>query len=174
MAWLSAITVIRDAPGTPVDFFGDYRLVNDTNGTIYVNISFSESPVTSCETVYNLTEAFPLCNLSDCNCMESNTCDEHYRCLPTLDCLYRNRTAEDLNALCSAEFINLTGLTSCQYGTLNNFQVHVHCMSPFSTCLIGERERVCVCVCVCVCARVCIIIIILCCRWWKWCQPLDH
>ena len=120
MAWLAAITVIRDAPGSPHEFFGD--LLNESNGTLYVEIPFTESPVTSCETVYNLTEAFPLCSLSGCNCMDNNSCDNPYSCLPTVGCLYRS--AESLSALCSTGFINLTGLESCKYGTLNNFQVH--------------------------------------------------
>ena len=134
MAWLSAITVIRDAPGSPDVFFGD--LLNESNGTLYVEISFTESPVTSCETVYNLTEAFPLCSLSGCNCMDYNNCDDPYSCLPTVDCLYGDRMAESFNVLCSTEFINLTGLANCKYGTLNNFQVHVQSRSSLSTCLI--------------------------------------
>ena len=130
MAWLSAIIVIRDAPGSPDDFLKGL-LINDSNGTDYVNISFVEPSVTSCVTVYNLTEAFPSCDLSGCSCTDNSNCDDIFSCLPTIDCLYGDRSAENLNEMCSAGFLNLIGRPRCEYGTLNNFQV---CVSPVSAC----------------------------------------
>ena len=124
MAWISAIVVIREAPGSPNDFLNNL-LINDSNGTNYANISVVEQSVTSCEAVYNFTEAFPSCDLTGCNCTSTSSCDDVFSCLPTVDCLYGNSSVDNLNALCSAGFLNLIGQGSCQFGTLNNFQVEV-------------------------------------------------
>ena len=124
MAWLSAIIVVREAPGSPNDFFMDL-LMNDSNGTDYVTIPFAENLMTPCETVYNLTEAFPSCDLSSCSCTNNTVCDDIFSCLPTVDCLYGSTSADSLNALCSVEFLQLIGKQSCEFGTLNNFQVQL-------------------------------------------------
>ena len=124
MAWLSAIVAIREAPGSPNVFLNNL-LINDSNGTNYANISVIAQSVTSCETVYNFTEAFPMCDLSGCNCTSTDSCDDIFSCIPTVDCLYGDSSADNLNALCSTGFLQLIGQQSCQYGTLSNFQVKV-------------------------------------------------
>ena len=126
MAWLSAITVIRDAPGSPEDFLSP--LLNSSNSSdfkyTYVNVSIIEPGETECMTasVFNVTESFPSCDISGCVC-ENGTFVDVYSCLPTVDCLYGDGSANNLVALCSAGFLSLIGRPNCQFGTLNNFQV---------------------------------------------------
>ena len=134
MAWLSAIIVIRDAPGSPEDFLGSLLSssnVSDSMNT-YVNISVVEPGDTMCTTVYNITEEFPSCDISRCVC-ENGSFVDVYSCLPTVDCLYGNGSTENLVSLCSSGFISLIGGDGCKFGTLNNFQVlaaviHFNCM----------------------------------------------
>ena len=124
MAWLSAIIVIRDAPGSPEDFLGSLLSssnVSDSMNT-YVNISVVEPGDTMCRTVYNITEEFPSCDISRCVC-ENGSFVDVYSCLPTVDCLYGNGSTENLVSLCSSGFISLIGGDGCKFGTLNNFQV---------------------------------------------------
>lgn len=129
MAWLSAIIVIRDAPGSPNDFLNIFQF----NGTDCVNIPITEPSTMSCESVYNLTEQFPSCVsvLSNCVCTNNNSSEDMLGCLPTVDCLYGDSSVENLNELCSSGFLSLIGQEEdgCQYGTLNNFQVHVYVKS---------------------------------------------
>ena len=133
MAWLSAIIVIRYAPGQPADFFGGRQVImsgsNDT--TVFVNISFSEPLNQACgEAAYNLTAAFPACDFSRCNCTDSTVCDDIYPCLPTVGCLYENKSIDTFYELCSTGFLALIGRERCDFGTLNNFQVQ--CMYMYS------------------------------------------
>ena len=126
MAWLSAVIVIRYAPGQPADFFSArWVTMNDSNDTTaFVNISFSEPLNQACgEAAYNLTAAFPACDFSKCNCTNSTVCDDIYPCLPTVDCLYGDKSIESFYELCSTGFLALIGQESCNFGTLNNFQV---------------------------------------------------
>ena len=127
MAWLSAIIVIRYAPGQATDFFGARTVTmnNSNDTTMFVNISFSESSNLACgETAYNLTEVFPACDFSQCNCTNSTVCDDIYSCLPTVTCLYGDKSINTFYELCSTGFLGLIGRQSCEFGTLNNFQVH--------------------------------------------------
>ena len=125
MAWLSAIIIIRYAPGQPTDFFGARQVTmngsNDT--TVFVDISFLEPLNQVCGEVYNLTAAFPVCDFSKCNCTNSTVCDDIYPCLPTVDCLYGDKSIESFYELCSTGFLALIGRERCDFGTLNNFQV---------------------------------------------------
>ena len=129
MAWLSAIIVIRYAPGQPADFFGA-RQITMNGSDVFVNISFSEPSDPACgDPAYNLTAAFPACNFSQCTCTDSNVCDDIFSCLPTVDCLYEDKSIESFYELCSTGFLALIGQERCDFGTLNNFQVHeVHIM----------------------------------------------
>ena len=124
MAWLSAIIVVRYAPGQPEDFFGDRRITTNNSNDTFVDISFSEPLDPACgEPAYNLTAAFPGCDFSQCSCTNSTICDDIYSCLPTVDCLYGDKSVETFYELCSVGFLTLIGREQCNFGTLNNFQV---------------------------------------------------
>ena len=120
MAWLSAIIVIRYAPGQPADFLGAIQIpINGSNDSdVFVNISFSEPSDPVCgDPAYNLTAAFPACDFSQCT--GTNNTD----CLLKVDCLYGDKSIESFYELCSAGFLALIGQERCDFGTLNNFQV---------------------------------------------------
>jgi hypothetical protein len=127
MALLSAVIVVRYAPGQPENFL-DSRLItmnNSNDSTVFVDISFSEPSDPACgDPAYNLTAAFPACNFSQCTCTNSTVCDDIYSCLPTVDCLYGDKSIDSFYELCSTGFLALIGRESCDFGTLNNFQVH--------------------------------------------------
>ena len=130
MAWISAIIVSRYAPGQPADFF-DGRLVtmNDSNDTtVFVNISVFEPTEVYCEeSGYNFSAVFPSCDLSRCNCTDSTDCEDPFSCLPTVACLYGDKSLHTFAELCSSGFLGLIGREACDFGTLNNFQVFGLC-----------------------------------------------
>ena len=110
----------------------------------YVNVSIVEPGEMECTTVFNITKAFPSCDISGCVC-ENGTFADVYSCLPTVDCLYEDGSAKNLLALCSAEFLSLIGEESCPFGTLNNFQVlcnAVLLVSVIQYCHVGDGDGV--------------------------------
>ena len=103
--------MIRDAPGTPDDFFEDLSL-NQSFDTVLDLSSYIEDPdPCSCSDSYNSEDFmndFPNCKIND----------------TTVDCLYDDRSASDLDTLCRLSSV-IPG-TECNFGLLNNFQVGMH------------------------------------------------
>ncbi len=112
VAWIAASTVIRDAPGEPAQFLGNF--LNNTscnNQTVFINTTVAMGDACGV-TPYNFTASFGSCDL-ECAC---DYC-------VTVDCLYGDSEPENLRSLCDPGFLGLINRTSCDFGLLNNFQV---------------------------------------------------
>ncbi len=112
VAWVAASTVIRDAPGEPAQFLGNF--LNNTscnNQTVFINTTIAMGDTCGI-TPYNFTANFGSCDL-ECAC---DYC-------VTVDCLYGDSEPANLRSLCDPGFLSLINKTSCDFGLLNNFQV---------------------------------------------------
>lgn len=107
VAWMGGLTVIRDAPGDPIQFLGNFLNTSVcSNETVLIDTTVAMGDMCG-GNPYNFTANFPQC---DVNCV-------------TVDCLYGNSSAASLKSLCDPDFLALINKTSCDFGLLNNFQV---------------------------------------------------
>ena len=126
MAILAGTVVIRDAPGSAVEFLASLPTCNDTsdfnpNGSFYFIDTANQMPVCG-QPEYNITASFPACeNVTD-------------SCYP-VSCLYEDSSRSNLEALCEAAFLRFVpmfgqnndgspvNMPRCPFGILNSFQV---------------------------------------------------
>ena len=145
MAVIAGFVVIRNAPGTPEDFFGADNILETGSCAFanFSNISYidpSSLNLTVTDSVcggYNFSANFPECGEA--------LMDECSEMSPTVDCLYGDLSGDNLTRLCR-EFLNFTG-KRCEYGTLNNFQVCAWALviACMRACILAPTVPGCAC-----------------------------